>query len=155
MALLIEVSRIPEEGASFEGEEDAAILELIPSDGVMPAGPVRYRLFAQFLKPQLIVRGDVEVPLRAECSRCGGFFSTLARDPAFLRDYLLREGQRDVDVTPDLREAVLLTLPANPLCDEACAGLCPRCGRNLNEGPCECRPSSDGGRWGALDGLRI
>lgn len=151
----IEVSRVPEEGASFEGVEDAAILELLPSDGVTPEGPVRYRLFAQVLKPQLIVRGDVEAPLRAECSRCGGFFSTLVRDPAFLRDYQLQEGQRDVDVTPDLREAILLNLPAYPLCDESCAGLCPRCGRNLNEGPCECRPSSDGGRWGALDGLRI
>ncbi len=151
----IEVSRVSDDGSTFEGEEDASILELVPADGVTPEGPVRYRLFVQFLKPQLIVSGAVEVALRGECSRCGSFFSTLARDPAFLRDYLLQDGQRDVDVTPDLREAVLLNLPANPLCSDLCKGLCPRCGRNLNEELCECRPSSDGGRWGALDGLRI
>lgn len=151
----IEISKVSEDGSSFEGEEDAAILELLPSDAVTADGPLRYRLFAQVLRPRLIVSGEIEIPFRAECSRCGAFFSTSVRDPAFLRDYLLREGQRDVDVTPDLREAVLLRLPAHPLCAETCAGLCPQCGRNLNEGPCECRPSTDGGRWSALDGLRL
>lgn len=151
----IEVSRVSADGLEFEGEEDASILELQPADNLTPEGPVRYRVTAQVLKPRLIVHGEVEVPLRGECSRCGGFFSTLVRDPAFLRDYLLQDGQKEVDITPDLREAILLQLPANPLCAESCAGVCPKCGSNLNEGPCECRPSSDGGRWGALDGLRL
>ena len=38
------------------------------------------------------------------------------------------------------RQYVLLELPIQPLCRPDCAGLCPRCGKNLNEGPCDCPP---------------
>ena len=47
----------------------------------------------------------------------------------------------------DLREAIrqnlLLALPMQPLCKETCAGLCPQCGKNLNEGSCNCQPPID------------
>src|SRR5215467_13897356 len=47
----------------------------------------------------------------------------------------------------DLREAIrqnlLLALPMQPLCKEDCAGLCPQCGKNLNEGLCNCQPPED------------
>jgi uncharacterized protein len=151
----IELSKISTDGDAYAGEEEASILELMPQDGVTPEGPLRYSLFVQLLPPRLIVHGSVEVDLRAECSRCGVFFSTSVRDSAFLRDYLTQDGQLDVDVTPDLRESVLLLVPRFPVCSESCKGLCLTCGKNLNEGPCECRPSSDGGRWSALDGIRV
>jgi uncharacterized protein len=53
-----------------------------------------------------------------------------------------------------LREQVLLSLPARTLCSADCKGLCPNCGRNLNEGACTCeaRPADD--RWSALSDLR-
>jgi uncharacterized protein len=38
------------------------------------------------------------------------------------------------------RQYALLELPIRPLCRPDCAGLCPRCGKNLNEGPCDCPP---------------
>jgi len=43
-----------------------------------------------------------------------------------------------VDLAPMLREHVILAAPMQPLCREDCAGLCPRCGKDLNEGPCQC-----------------
>lgn len=45
-----------------------------------------------------------------------------------------------VDLAPMLREQVILAAPIQPLCNETCAGLCPRCGQNLNEGRCACAP---------------
>ena len=42
----------------------------------------------------------------------------------------------------ELREAVMLDLPAQPLCSEQCQGLCPQCGKNLNEGACDCDKSA-------------
>lgn len=45
-----------------------------------------------------------------------------------------------IDLDEVLRQHVLLELPMKPLCREACAGLCPRCGKDLNEGPCACPP---------------
>ncbi len=59
----------------------------------------------------------------------------------------------EVDLEPLARDAVLLELPLAPLCAETCLGLCPQCGTNWNESPCDCRPASDP-RWAALDELR-
>ena len=50
-------------------------------------------------------------------------------------------------------EQILLTLPMRVVCDESCAGLCPRCGANRNrDGACSCEPEVDP-RWQALAGL--
>lgn len=55
----------------------------------------------------------------------------------------------ELDLRPALRELWLIAVPRYVLCDEACKGLCPTCGRNLNEGPCDCPPVRDS-RWDAL-----
>ncbi|WP_249730463.1 DUF177 domain-containing protein [Paenibacillus sp. J2TS4] len=44
-----------------------------------------------------------------------------------------------VELTPYLEEAVVLALPYAPLCGEECQGLCPVCGSNRNDNPCECK----------------
>ncbi len=44
------------------------------------------------------------------------------------------------DLAPMLREHVILAAPIQPLCSESCAGLCTRCGQNLNEERCACVP---------------
>ncbi len=58
----------------------------------------------------------------------------------------------------DLREAVrqyaLLLIPMKPLCREGCEGLCPECGRNLNQGPCGCPVRTVDPRWSKLMNLR-
>jgi uncharacterized protein len=59
-----------------------------------------------------------------------------------------------LDTEPIVAEQVELDLPTHPLCREECAGLCPRCGRNLNEGACGCGPPATDPRWGALAALR-
>ncbi len=59
-----------------------------------------------------------------------------------------------LDLRPLVRDAVLLELPIAPLCREDCAGLCPTCGADLNEGPCSCPPAGGDPRWAVLDALR-
>jgi uncharacterized protein len=50
----------------------------------------------------------------------------------------------EIDLTPLVHEQTILALPTRPLCDDGCRGLCPRCGANLNAGPCGCpAPASD------------
>ena len=48
------------------------------------------------------------------------------------------------------RDAVVEAMPAVVVCTEDCAGLCPSCGANLNEGPCGCAPATPDSRWAAL-----
>jgi uncharacterized protein len=49
-----------------------------------------------------------------------------------------------------LREQVLLSMPARTLCREDCKGLCPGCGRNLNQEACACDAVPSDPRWNAL-----
>jgi uncharacterized protein len=46
------------------------------------------------------------------------------------------DGHHEIDLAEAVREHVLLNLPLRPLCRPDCAGLCPVCGKNLNQGPC-------------------
>ena len=95
-------------------------------------------------------RATVSGAVRSECRRClveittpveldlNVMFSTdpeAADDPSV---YPLDASSRAVDVRPAVREELALTVPAFPLCREDCAGLCPRCGADLNAGPCSC-----------------
>ncbi len=62
----------------------------------------------------------------------------------------------DADLMLDLGEALrqyaLMSSPSKPLCRPDCAGICPTCGANLNDGPCSCQSLSDE-RWRALAAL--
>lgn len=57
-----------------------------------------------------------------------------------------------LDLTEVLRQNVLVAVPMQVLCKQDCRGLCPTCGSNLNEGPCDCQPETDP-RWAALADL--
>jgi uncharacterized protein len=65
----------------------------------------------------------------------------------------LIDSEHILDLTNVVRQAVLLAMPMQPLCKEDCAGLCPTCGANLNEGPCECRPEEVASPWAKLTEL--
>jgi len=56
---------------------------------------------------------------------------------------------RELDLRPAIREEWLLAQPRYVLCRDDCKGLCPRCGKDLNEGPCDCPPQTDS-RWESL-----
>jgi uncharacterized protein len=53
-----------------------------------------------------------------------------------------------------LREQVLLALPLKVVCREDCQGLCPHCGKNLNQEPCSCTVPVEDPRWSALKEIR-
>jgi uncharacterized protein len=97
-------------------------------------------------------RGRVHGVVRGECRRCltevldevdidvaAAVFSTdpdAADDPDF---YPLAERANTVDVTDVVREELALAAQTDRLlCREDCAGLCPKCGADLNAGPCAC-----------------
>jgi uncharacterized protein len=59
-----------------------------------------------------------------------------------------------LDLAPMLREQVILAAPMHPLCRDECPGLCPRCGKDLNEGPCRCPAELRGGPFDVLRTLK-
>jgi len=58
-----------------------------------------------------------------------------------------------LDITEAVRQYTLMAIPMKPLCREECAGLCPECGHNLNQGPCGCPPQVADPRWSVLKKL--
>jgi uncharacterized protein len=98
-------------------------------------------------------RGSIHGVVRGECRRCltevvdevdvevdAAVFSPdpeAADDPDF---YPLPERASAVDLSQVVREEMALAVHAHLLlCRDDCAGLCPRCGADLNAGPCGCR----------------
>lgn len=51
--------------------------------------------------------------------------------------YLIEENTVDLNVL--INDAVLLSVPIKHLCSRDCRGICPHCGKELNQGPCGCR----------------
>ena len=45
----------------------------------------------------------------------------------------------EIDLKDIVREQIYLSIPMKSLCSEGCLGLCPICGKNLNQGPCQCK----------------
>ena len=64
-------------------------------------------------------------------------------------DELALEGEL-LDLEPVLRDAVVLALPINPLCDPECPGLCPECGARLADDPDHTHEAAIDPRWQAL-----
>ena len=81
------------------------------------------------------VRGDVEaaIPLSAVVGLLAG--KPLELEP----DLAAVFSARGADLAELVRQALVIALPMRLLCSEECRGLCPHCGKNLNEGPCQCR----------------
>ena len=58
-----------------------------------------------------------------------------------------------LDLGEAIRQYAQLVIPMKPLCREDCAGLCQKCGKNLNEGPCACPTEEMDPRWAKLTQL--
>jgi uncharacterized protein len=63
-------------------------------------------------------------------------------EPEEPNDDLYHYSGDHLDLAPMLREQLILASPMHPLCTENCRGLCARCGKDLNEGPCQCAAES-------------
>ena len=118
------------------------------------------------------VSGRVRTKLELECSRCVEPFE-IPVDAEFDLRYVPQsenagEAEREIaeddlttayyregvlDLADLLREQFVLTLPMKPLHDEACRGLCPECGANLNRTDCSHAPKWEDPRLAPLKGL--
>ena len=151
----IEWSQIPAEGMTLKGESPPSVLDLEGDRFIRCKEPVTHEFFVQLLPEELVVRGRLEAELEVACVRCAEFFSTTVTDSSFLRAYDIAEAVEVIDLSEDIRDTVLLGIPQFPVCKSDCRGLCPQCGKNLNDGPCDCPPLREEGRWDALDRLNL
>ncbi|ERF55457.1 Uncharacterized ACR, COG1399 [Cutibacterium granulosum] len=108
----------------------------------------------------ILVTGTASTTLVGECSRClDRIEDPRTFDLQELYFYPDREAEEDslwvqdddtIDLDPVLREAIVLNLPLNPLCDPDCLGLCPECGAHLNDDPDHDHGDQIDPRWAEL-----
>jgi len=142
---------------------------------VLDLSPVQVRGEVTFAAPDFVLKTEIRFELTVACDRCakpvkqaiesGGSLVVSTR-PGRVRqsgEVALREEDlgwleidgEALDTGPLVREQALLEIPTRPLCREDCAGLCPRCGADLNEGACDCAEEGADPRWGAaLEALK-
>lgn len=154
MLIKLDVARMEDDGQLLTGEVDGGRmdLEMPMSTG---AGVVKYELRAFKAGKRVIVSGKISCKMRAICSRCALDFSLVVDDEEFEREYEVAADQIFVDLTSDVRESILLSFPACPVCASDCRGVCPGCRQDLNRQECKCKEPPQDLRWGPLDGLRM
>ena len=103
----------------------------------------------------LLMHGTVGTTLHGVCDRCAKSFVREVEFPlhAVLATELESEDDADewvfllendcADLTDIIRTTFVLNMDTQLLCKEDCKGLCCRCGKDLNEGPCDCQPEAD------------
>ena len=160
MPLLVNLRHLDRNDLKLVGELSVAELDIDTRDEMVQLKqPLKHKLEVQELDDNLLVRGKVTLPLDCECVRCLKPFvyklewkdwSCLI--PLSGEEAVPRDGDT-VDLTPFLREDILLELPQHPLCKPDCGGLKkPTVGKSKKSGSSDVKTSS---AWAELDKLKF
>ena len=137
--------------------------------GVAEGSPVELDLRLEAVMEGVLVTGTARAGLVGECVRC---LEPLEDDlearfqELFVYDDAAHEPDDDeesdvgrlegdlLDLEPTLRDAVVLALPFQPLCEEDCPGLCIECGARLADDPGHAHEAPIDPRWAGLAALK-
>ena len=145
--------------------------------GLRQVGPLHAEGQAELLSNtlgEIRIHGKINVEIAAECDRClelirraidsdFDLFYRPTPDSSLPHELAIDEGEAEIgfysgggiELAEVMREYVLLALPMQQVCDEACKGICPQCGLNRNTGHCQCETKLVDERWTALRDLKV
>jgi uncharacterized protein len=163
-----------------ELEKDALEFEEVIPPGRINYGsevrqvePMEIAGAAELLGDEIHITGSLNTAVETTCDRC---LETSQRPMELEFDLFYRPmktiaHEEEIEIKPSemeigfyeggglelddvLREQVLLALPMKRVCREDCKGLCPQCGKNLNQGPCSCKTEKIDARLAGLEKFR-
>ena len=144
----VHIKQIPPEGLHVDGEEDCPIPEL-ESEGVRCAGRMQYKMDIGVAEGSLWANGSLRQPVELSCVACLEKFFHEITVPAFAVHTELR-GPETVDLSPFMREDILLNLPAHPRCDREGGRVCKVAHSDAALSEVKRKPD-----WSALDKLKL
>jgi uncharacterized protein len=174
----IRVDEIVEEGLDLEWEEDrhsimAYLTNFSRIDFDLEA-PLKTKARVWKAGQSVVIQGAVQTTLRLQCVRCLKEFSyplscalNLTLVPSKkapqeeevelkeeeMESTFFEEGE--IHLSEIACEQIFLDLPYQPLCDEACKGLCPVCGKDRNVSVCGCTPDELASGFSVLKKLKL
>lgn len=180
--LILHVEQLKEKEFFHEFEEDPQVFPIIAAmiknRECEFLKPLNIRLKAFRIRELYEVQGVFRTRIRVPCSRClKDFDTTLASDfeltytkemPGLMdviedEDIELRVEEigmiyfkgEEINLQQGIQEQVVMAFPLQPLCDENCKGLCPKCGSDLNRVECRCKREPVSNKFAALKNLKL
>jgi uncharacterized protein len=157
--------------------DEVRVREQIPADDPMWADaairltrPLDVDLTARSVGEGVYVRGGLRTSVQVACRRCltqvereiddtvDLLFQPLMDDEEEGADgevYPLPARGQELDLREAVREQLLLRLPDFVVCTEACRGICPQCGQDLNAATCDCVPEKAESPWDVLKNVKF
>jgi len=132
----ISINQVPSEGLFLEEEIKPAELDL-EIELIKFHSALKIKAQVSRIINALIVKLNMRAVLSAVCSRCLEEFKWDLNKNVQL-SYPIDSSATFIDLNPDIREEIILDYPIKPLCNSSCKGLCAKCGKNKNEGGCNC-----------------
>lgn len=130
------VNEILQEGLDVEKKISAKELGL-ETEHVHYLSDVDVRARIQREKDIVTASCSIKAREKRRCSRCLKEFTFLfEKDEDFV--YTLH-GEHTLELNDDIKDVIMLDYPIKQLCSPGCKGLCPYCGRDLNESSCGCK----------------
>ena len=151
----IRADNIPGEGQRIEGTIDPSTVEL-GMPGISLIEPLAFVGRATRNAESIIVEGKLTGAMEFQCGRCLNSvnepFDLVMRilfapeeESAAGGEGAIDAGESfsyygggEIDLSREFKDLILVNLPISPVCSEDCKGMCPRCGEDLNKGPCKC-----------------
>jgi uncharacterized protein len=168
---VLPLETVLDEPVPFEARLEIPV-SAIDREGLVALSPIELTGEARRIEGGYALDAQVRYSGQLECSRCLAPYPfeederfTLLLYPSSKRpadEVELSPGDLDVlyyddpvlPLTPIAEERIQMALPMKPLCRPDCRGLCPDCGKDLNQGPCACVRETVDPRWDALKALR-
>ena len=144
----IHLKQIQTEGLHLEGYEECPIPEL-EGEEIRCAGPLHYNINLGVAGGALWASGLLSQPVELRCVSCLEKFVHEIKVPAFAVHMDL-PGPETVDLTPFVREELLLNLPVHPHCDRDADRICKPKRVTATEQDAKRKPD-----WSALDKLKL
>ena len=145
------IIHVPEASKPFRFQMDLSDLEFYGKHLI--TRPVQIEGSVTNHAGALVLEGTASSLLDLSCDRCGKAFSrekvvelncllaTELEDEEHDEIYLIQGNE--VDLEEVAGTAFILAMDTKNLCSDDCKGLCAKCGADLNNGPCGCRPEVD------------
>ena len=180
--MLISVEELNEAGLFLESEEPLTafpvLVEVAKSGSCQFVSPVTIRVKVFRVDEMVEVEGQVTVGAIFTCSSClkefeqsvsSDFVLTYCRELPQVEIEDEEEGAelsaedmglilfdgREIDLSENIQEQLVMALPSRPVCDQECKGLCPQCGIDLNLASCDCRPQVVNLKMAALKDFKV
>jgi uncharacterized protein len=178
----IHLEQIKEDGLvlAFENSVETfpILAEMVAGGECEFVAPIKAALRALRIGDLVEIDGHIETSVRLPCSRClklfetplkSNFALTYIQHPAdVIEDNETQEVElsaedmgivyfqgEKINLKDGIQEQVVMEFPLRPLCNLDCKGLCPECGVDLNEDPCDCDQRPSTGRFAVLKNLKL